>query len=110
MKLSFSTLGCPDWNIRKIVESARLYGYNGVELRGAGRQHISLEVSPLERREIKKLFEDNGIEICCISAYTRFSSPVKEERDMNIETLVRYCELAREMGSGIVRSFIGNVP
>lgn len=110
MKLSFSTLGCPNWDIRRIVEFARRYRYDGVELRGAGRQHISLEISSLERREIKTLFEDNGVEICCISAYTRFASPVKEERDMNVETLIRYCELAKEMGSGIVRSFVGDVP
>lgn len=110
MKLSFSTLGCPNWDIKKIIESARRYGYNGVELRGAGRQHISLEASPLERREIKRLFEDNGIEICCISAYTRFASPIKEEREMNIENLIRYCELAKEMNAPIVRSFIGSVP
>lgn len=110
MKLSFSTLGCPNWDIRRIVEFARRYRYDGVELRGAGRQHISLEISPLERREIKNLFEDNGLEICCISAYTRFASPIKEERDTNVETLVRYCELAKEMGSSIVRSFIGDVP
>ncbi|MBC7319425.1 sugar phosphate isomerase/epimerase [bacterium] len=110
MKLSFSTLGCPTWDIKKIVESARRYGYNGVELRGAGRQHISLEISPLERSEIKRLFEDNNVEICCISAYTRFASPIREEREANIETLVRYCELAREMNAPIVRSFIGNVP
>lgn len=110
MKLSFSTLGCPNWDIKKIVESARRYGYEGVELRGAGRQHISFEISPRERNEIRKIFEDNGIEICCISAYTRFSSPVKEERESNIENLVRYCELAKEMNAPIVRSFIGDVP
>lgn len=110
MKLSFSTLGCPTWDIKRIVESARRYGYDGVELRGAGRQHISLEVSPLERSEIKRLFEDNNVEICCISAYTRFASPIREERELNIETLIRYCELAREMNAPVVRSFIGDVP
>ena len=110
MKLSFSTLGCPNWDIKKIVDSAPKYGYEGVELRGAGRQHISPEVSPLERKEIKNLFEEKGLEICCISAYTRFSSPLKKERENNIDTLVRYCELAREMGSPLVRSFVGDVP
>lgn len=110
MKLSFSTLGCPNWDIKTIVESAKRYGYNGVELRGADRKHISPEIPIPERREIKSIFEDNGIEICCISAYTRFSSPVKEEREGNIDTLVRYCELAKEMGAPIVRSFIGDIP
>lgn len=110
MKLSFSTLGCPNWDIKRIVESAKRYGYNGVELRGAGRQHISFEISPLERKEIRTIFEENGLEICCISAYTRFSTPVREERESNIDTLVRYCELARELNSPLVRSFIGDVP
>ncbi|MCX7795712.1 MAG: sugar phosphate isomerase/epimerase [bacterium] len=110
MRLSFSTLGCPNWDIKKIVESARRYGYNGVELRGSGRQHISLEISPIERNEIKRLFEDNGIEICCISAYTRFASPIKDEREANIENLIRYCELAKEIDAPIVRTFIGDVP
>lgn len=110
MKLSFCTLGCPNWDIKKIVQFAKMYDYDGVELRGAGRQHISLEFSSQERREIKKLFEDNGIEIACISAYTRFASPIEAERKMNIETLVQYCELAKEIGAPIVRSFIGDVP
>lgn len=110
MKLSFSSLGCPNWDIKTIVEFAKRYKYDGVELRGAGRTHISPEISILEKREIKSIFEDNGIEICCISAYTRFSSPIKEERESNIDTLVRYCELAKEMGAPIVRSFIGDIP
>jgi len=110
MKLSFSTLGCPNWDIEQIVQFAREYGYDGVELRGVGSQHISLEVSPQERREIKKFFEDNWIEIACISAYTRFASPSEEERRMNIDTLVQYCDLAKEIGAPIVRSFVGNPP
>ena len=33
MKLAFSTLGCPDWNVDQIVEAARRLRYDGVELR-----------------------------------------------------------------------------
>ena len=56
MKLSFSTLGCPNWDIKKIVDSAPKYGYEG-GIKRAGRQHISPEVSPLERKEIKNLLK-----------------------------------------------------
>lgn len=34
MKLSFSTLACPDWNFREIYATAADLGYNGIEIRG----------------------------------------------------------------------------
>ena len=34
MKLSFTTLGCPDWSFAKILEEAQRIGYEGVEIRG----------------------------------------------------------------------------
>ena len=34
MKLAFSTLGCPEWNLDQILAAARESGYEGVEWRG----------------------------------------------------------------------------
>jgi hypothetical protein len=36
--LSFSTLGCPDWNFQQIVDFARQHDYTGIEIRGIQRQ------------------------------------------------------------------------
>src|SRR5258708_21765498 len=33
MKLAFSTLGCPDWNIETVAEAVVRYGYDAVEWR-----------------------------------------------------------------------------
>jgi fatty-acyl-CoA synthase len=33
MKLAFSTLGCPHWELERIAQAARAYGYAAVELR-----------------------------------------------------------------------------
>ena len=33
MKLSFSTLGCPAWTLRQVIDLARRERYDGVELR-----------------------------------------------------------------------------
>ena len=38
MKLSFSTVGCPDWSWGEIVAAASDLGYDGIELRGLGRE------------------------------------------------------------------------
>ena len=32
-KLSFSTLACPDWSWKQLLEAAREYLYDGVEIR-----------------------------------------------------------------------------
>jgi hypothetical protein len=36
MKLSFSTLGCPNWSFDEIALRASQYGYDGVAFRGIG--------------------------------------------------------------------------
>ena len=34
MKLSFSTLGCPDWTMAQVIARGVEYGFDGVEVRG----------------------------------------------------------------------------
>jgi hypothetical protein len=37
-KLSFSTLGCPDWSFDKIIDFAKDNQYTGIEVRGILRE------------------------------------------------------------------------
>src|SRR5258706_16042624 len=36
MKLAFSTLGCPHWELEQVAQAARASGYQAVELRAIG--------------------------------------------------------------------------
>ena len=110
MKLSFGTLGCPDWTIDEVVARAAEYGYDGVELRGALGEHIAPEEKPAEKRRIKKLFKDAGVEIAAINAYTRFASADAAERAKQVKTLEDFIDLAAEVGSPVVRTFGGSIP
>ena len=38
LPLSFSTLGCPNWDWKTILEQAKKMGYTGIELRGIQKQ------------------------------------------------------------------------
>jgi hypothetical protein len=38
MKLAFSTLGCPHWQLERIAQAAREYGYAAVVLRAIRRE------------------------------------------------------------------------
>ncbi len=34
MKISFTTLGCPDWDLETICQKGSEYGFDGVDFRG----------------------------------------------------------------------------
>ncbi len=45
MKISFSTLGCPRWSLKEIMATAVDLGYQGIEVRGVGKD-ISVPTVP----------------------------------------------------------------
>lgn len=108
MKLSFSTLACPDWNLDKIVDFAVTNSYDGVELRIAKPQ-LTTEYSQQERLKLKKLFAENNLEIPCITAYTRFGYQKYELRQDNLKKLKEIIDLAADIGAKYIRTF-GPVP
>jgi len=108
MKLSFSNLGCPDWDLETIASKAAEYGYDGVELRSHGDNAVLYPNPPLKyRRYVKKLFDDKGLDICCVSAYSRFATNDEKALDENRQILADDILLARDLGAPIVRSFLG---
>jgi len=64
MKLSFSTLGCPNWSFDEIVLRASQYGYDGVAFRGLGRQ-LDLtkapEFFPQARANTRRRLQEAGL-------------------------------------------------
>jgi sugar phosphate isomerase/epimerase len=108
MKLAFSTLGCPDWDISQIVKAAQRLGYDGVELRA-----ISGTLDLLSRREFtpkqigntRAYFEDHGIEICCIDTSCTFHATEKTERLAQVELALAHAELAARLGASLIRVF-----
>ena len=71
MKISFTTLGCPRWNWREITATACDLGYQGVEVRGVGKDisvpsvpAFSDEHLPATMRELQRL----RLEIPCLDS------------------------------------------
>ena len=93
MKLAFSTLGCPNWELDQIVETAESLGYDGVELRAVGG---SLDL--LARREFmndqlnttRLLFADRSVEICCVDTSCTFHSSDRQERSAQIDSAIAH--------------------
>ena len=109
MKLSFSTLGCPNWDIEQIAENAAKYGYDGVELRSADDGHVSVHMTYDERKIVKREFDDRGVEICCLSCYSNFSSKCEDDLLQSKNVLLQSVDLANDLNARYIRAFIGNV-
>ncbi len=111
-RLSFSTLGCPKWTLRQIVNSAVSNGYQAVEFRGLEGE-VFLPKRPEFSTEIaatRTLFADHGIAICNLgsSATLHFADPAT--RTKNLDEGRSFIDVAHKLGCPYVRVFPNNFP
>jgi sugar phosphate isomerase/epimerase len=113
MKLSLLTYNLArQWDLPKLIEVARKFGYAGIEFRAdAGHEHgVELALSAAERRQVRDRLEDAYLEAVCIGTGCRYESPNPSERLAQIDQTKRFIELAAEVGSTRVRVFGNNLP
>jgi len=111
MKLSFTTLGCPDWDLATIAGNAKAYGYDGVELRTApDGNHLSPDAPDAEVERAGKLFRDGGTPVMSVMGYSRFAFTDPGEIAKNQQLLRRLVTVAKLLQAPFVRTFAGQVP
>ena len=108
MKLAFSTLGCPDWDLDAMIRAARKFGYEGIELR-ALKGSLDLlsrpEFAPSQIAQTKAFLKDEGVEICCVDTSCTFHSPDVSERANQVGIALAHAELAAKLGAPLIRVF-----
>ncbi len=107
MKLSFMTLGCPEWDLETICRRGREYGFDGVDFRGL-REEIDITKLPAFTSGIsatKRMLDDHGLAVAAISSSIKVCDTAA--RGSNIEEAKRTIPVARDLGCGIVRVFGG---
>lgn len=108
MKLAFSTLGCPRWELEKIAQAARTYGYAAVELRAIGGDLDLLKRPEFQRGTVaatRRWLADQGLQICCVDTSCTFDSPDVDERRRQVEVALRHAELAAALDAPLIRIF-----
>src|SRR6476659_3342447 len=106
MKLAFSTLGCPAWDLDQILTAAHESGYQGVEWRGYRDEmeipHASIFAGDA-RAETRRRFTDAGLEFACLSSSVRLADLSGEARGRARDSLASYAELAAFLHCRLVR-------
>lgn len=113
MKLAFSTLGCPHWELERIAQAARAYGYAAIELRAVGGDLDLLkrpEFQPGTVETTRHWLTDQALSICCVDTSCTFDSRDEDERRAQVEVAVRHAALAGALGVPLIRIFPDRVP
>ena len=114
MKLSFSTLGCHDYNLDQIISCGKKFGFKGVELRFVDKNVKLWELpefgSASSLANSKRRLNDAGLEVCVVGASGSFAKAGLEHRKEQIELFRRWAEVAQGLGCPYIRVFGGPVP
>jgi len=107
MKISFSTLACPDWTLTQAVHLASASHYDGIELRFIQNEDLlwKLPAFSSDLAGSRRLIEDAGLVVACVDTSCHFHSPEAVTRSAEIDTGERMADLAESLGARGIRVF-----
>lgn len=104
MKISFSTLACPDYSWTDIYSMAKDLGFNGIEVRGLGDEIYAVKAKPFTDAQIDKTVEKLNklnLEIPCLSSGCCLKYTDKHNEAMT--EIAQYIALAKKLSTPYVR-------
>ena len=104
MKIAFSTLGCPDFSWSDIYSVAKDFGFDGIEIRGIGKDISAVKARPFIDGQIDRTIatlERLGLEIPCLTSgcCLKFADKLEETK----AELSEYIKLAVKLGTPYIR-------
>jgi sugar phosphate isomerase/epimerase len=111
--IAFSTLGCPAWSWKTILDTADQLGYAALELRGiAGEMDLTKvpELTGTRLAGTKKDLEALGLVVSDLGASSRMHEKDPAVRQAQFDEGRRFIDLAHAMGVKYVRMFGDKIP
>ena len=112
--LSFSTLGCPDWTFKTILNFAVSNGYNGIELSAMQRQMDLPKCAEFNTKEnaaaTRKLIEEKNLRIVDLCSFAAMHYADPAERQKNLDEAKSFIQLAQQLSCPYIRVFPNDFP
>ena len=112
LPIAFSTLGCPKWEWKQILDHAAQHGYAALELRGILNE-MDLPKSPqftgTKLAESLKDLAALGLKISDLGASARLGEADPAKRPAQLDEARRFIDLAHQLKSPYVRVFGGQL-
>jgi sugar phosphate isomerase/epimerase len=111
--IAFSTLGCPQWGFKAVLEAATANGYAGMELRGIAGEMDLTKVPELEGTRLAETKRDLaalGLVVTDLGASARMHEKDPATREKQLDEGRRFIDLAHALGVPYVRMFGDKLP
>jgi sugar phosphate isomerase/epimerase len=113
-KLSFSTLGCPDWNFDKIIKIAAENGYKGIEIRGIQRELDLTKCPEFKNTEAINItnqkMKDKNLQFVDLGSSANLHFMDTKKRHENMDHAKRFIDLANKINCPFIRVFPNDLP
>jgi sugar phosphate isomerase/epimerase len=104
MKFSFSTLGCPSWSWGEIIAAAHDLGYDGIEIRGIGKELYAPHISYFQGDNLaatKQRLAELKLGITCLTSACYLFD--KSNNEMMLQMGREYVDLAASLQAPVIR-------
>jgi sugar phosphate isomerase/epimerase len=95
----------PALTVEQIIDRAREYGYEGVEIDGKRPHGNPLDLPPSRCRELRSRAEDAGVPIYAVAANNDFASPIPEHRESQLVYVRDLIRMTADLGAPLLRMF-----
>ena len=100
MKLGLVTYNmAKDWDLKTLIANCKTTGFEGVELRTTHPHGVEPTLSPAQRAEVKKQFEDSPVKLWGLGSVCEYHSADPAEVKKNIEITRDFVKLAKDVGA-----------
>ena len=106
IKISFSTLGCPDWSWQKILDESTNLGFSGMEIRGIEGEMYLSRIKYFNDENIKSTLAElrkRNLEIVSLNTSANFHDSAKF--DSAVIEAKESIDLAEKLGVKYIRIF-----
>jgi len=97
-----------DMTCDELISLCKKTGLEGVELRTTHAHKVEVQLSPAERAEVRKKFEDSGIMIAGLGSTFEFH--IEREVEKNISGAIEYAKLAADVGAPGIKVRPNGIP
>src|SRR5688572_28124567 len=95
----------PALTLEQVIERARAYGYDGVEIDGKRPHGNPLDLPASRCRELRQRADDAGVEIYAVAANNDFSSPIPEQRESQLVYMRELIRMTADLRAKTLRVF-----
>src|SRR6266446_9322055 len=105
LPIAFSTLGCPAWDLQKILNFAEKHGFAAIEFRGLQGNldlpsHAAFAADHIA--DTKREIQSHGLRVACVSSSASLHESDPEKRSKVLADAKRFIDLASTLDAPYV--------